>query len=101
MGLTGAMAATVISYALGLAASLALGRGAFALPIPWRTLAEAAAGTALMALVVSRLPALGGAAELALKAGLGGLAYAAVVIALDAGRLRSRAGAALRLRAAA
>jgi hypothetical protein len=58
------------------------------------------AGTAVMALVVSRLPALGGVLELGLKAGLGALAYAIVVFALDAGALRSRAGAVLRLRRA-
>lgn len=100
LGLTGAMAATVISYALGLAASLVLGRGAMALPIPWRTLGEAVVGTAVMALVVSRLPALGGVLELGLKAALGALAYAVVVFVLDAGALRSRAGAILRLRRA-
>jgi O-antigen/teichoic acid export membrane protein len=96
MGLTGAMAATVISYGIGLAASLALGRGPHALPIPWRALAEAAFATAAMALAVSRLPALGGVLELGLKAGVGALVYGVVALALDAGGLRSRGGAALR-----
>lgn len=97
MGLTGAMAATVISYGLGLAASLALGRGPLALPIPWRALGEAAFATAAMALAVSRLPAPGGVLELGLKAGVGALVYGAVVFALDAGGLRSRGGAAVRM----
>jgi O-antigen/teichoic acid export membrane protein len=97
LGLTGAMAATVISYALGLAASLVLGRGTMALPIPWRTLGEAVVGATVMALAVSLAPELGGVLELGVKAGLGALVYGLVVFVLDAGALRSRAGAAFRL----
>ena len=43
-----------------------------------------------MAVVVSRIPAFGGLLELALKASVGGLVYAVVVLLLDAGGLRSR-----------
>jgi O-antigen/teichoic acid export membrane protein len=103
-GLTGALAATLISYALGAAAAWALGRGEFALPIPWRTLAEASFASALMGLAVVSLPALGGVAELALKAGVGAVVYGAAAYVLDAGGLRSRAAGALqtlRARAAA
>ncbi len=96
-GLDGALAATVASYALGLAAFLVMGRGATAMPIPWRTLACAGAGAALMALAVSQVPAVGGIAELILKAGAGALVYGGVVWALDAGDLRSRAGQAFSL----
>jgi O-antigen/teichoic acid export membrane protein len=96
LGLTGALAATLISYALGAVAAWALARGALALPIPWSSLGQAAAGAALMAAAVSRLPALGGLAELALKAGVGVAVYAVVVWSLDAGGLRSRGEAALR-----
>lgn len=100
-GLDGALWATLASYALGLAASAALGRRLLALPVPWLTLLQAAAASALMALVVSRLPALGGLPELAMKAGLGGLVYGAVIGLTDAGALRSRAVGLLRARSAA
>jgi len=96
LGLDGALVATLASYGLGLAASLALGRGSMALPIPWRTVAQAGFATAAMALAVSRLPAFGGIVELLLKAGVGAAVYGAIAWLLDAGGLRSRAGQALR-----
>ncbi|WP_374570850.1 polysaccharide biosynthesis C-terminal domain-containing protein [Phenylobacterium sp.] len=99
-GLDGALYATLASYALGLAASAALGRRAMPLPIPWLTLAQALGASAIMAFVVTRLPASGGLIELALKAGAGALVYGAVVAVLDAGRLRSRALAMLKARRA-
>lgn len=94
-GLEGALAATLASYALGLVASALIGRRAMALPVPWRTLAQAAAAAAAMAVVVTRLPALGGLPELALKALVGAAVYGIAAFALDAGGLRSRGGAAL------
>lgn len=97
MGLQGALVATVISYALGLAASAALGRRLMALPVPWITLAQAATASALMALAVSRIPAFGGLAELIAKSAAGAAVYGLAAYALDAGGLRSRAGQALRL----
>jgi len=97
MGLQGALVATVISYALGLAASAALGRRLMALPVPWITLAQAATASALMALAVSRIPAFGGLAELIAKSAAGAAVYGLAAYALDAGGLRSRAGHALRL----
>jgi O-antigen/teichoic acid export membrane protein len=97
MGLQGALAATVISYALGLVASAALGRRLMALPVPWITLAQAATASVLMALAVSRIPAFGGLGELVAKSAAGALVYGLVAYALDAGGLRSRAGQALRL----
>jgi len=96
LGLTGAVISTLASYGLGLGASIALGRGPMALPIPWRALAKAGLGAAAMTAVVLRLPAPGGVAELALKAGVGAAVYAMVVCLLDAGGLRSRAGDLLR-----
>lgn len=98
LGLDGALWATLISYALGLAASAALGYRLLALPVPWTTLAQAAAASALMAFAVSRIPALGGLPELALKAAVGGLVYGAVIYVVDAGALRSRAIGLLRAR---
>ena len=96
LGLQGALIATLASYALGLAASALLGRRLMALPVPWLTLAQALGASALMALAVTRIPALGGLPELAAKAGLGALVYGLAVYLLDAGALRSRAGQALR-----
>jgi O-antigen/teichoic acid export membrane protein len=95
-GLDGALWATLASYALGLTASAALGTRLLALPLPWLTLAQAAAASALMAAVVVRIPAMGGLPELAAKAAAGGLVYGLAIYLVDAGRLRSRAGTALR-----
>ncbi len=99
-GLEGALAATVASYALGLLMSVGLGRGPMALPIPWGTLAQTMFATLIMAIVVGRLPALGGLVELALKASVGGATYGGLVIAMDAGGLRGWCGQALRARRA-
>lgn len=96
LGLQGALISTLASYALGLVASALLGRRLMALPAPWLTLAQALGASALMALAVTRVPALGGLAELAAKAALGALVYGLAVYLLDAGALRSRAGQALR-----
>jgi O-antigen/teichoic acid export membrane protein len=91
-GLPGAMWATTASYALGLAASLTLGRLARAMPIPLAAIAKAAFASALMAAAVAALPALGGALELAIKAIVGIVTYGLAAYALDIGGLRSRAG---------
>ncbi len=90
-GLDGALWATPASYALGLAASAWLGRRAIVLPIPWLALAQAAGGSLLMAVAVTRLPALGGLPELLAKTAVGALVYGVAMAAIDAGGLRSRA----------
>ncbi|HWA61127.1 MAG TPA: lipopolysaccharide biosynthesis protein [Caulobacteraceae bacterium] len=90
-GLDGALWATTASYALGLAASMGLGRRALPLPFPTGTFLGAALATLAMTLVVLRLPSWGGIAELALKAGCGGLVYGLVAGALDVGGLRAKA----------
>ncbi len=87
-GLAGAVWATAASCGLGLAASIGLGRGCLALPLPWRDLAKAATATAVMAAVVSALPPLGSWLELACKTSAGALAYGAALLALDGGGLR-------------
>lgn len=96
LGLTGALAATLASYGLGLAASIALSSGAIRMPIPWTALVQSAAASTAMALVVVRLPDLGGAPELAIKAAAGGLVYGALIALMDAGGLRSRAAGLIR-----
>ncbi|MBA4804716.1 MAG: lipopolysaccharide biosynthesis protein [Brevundimonas sp.] len=87
-GVMGAAWATAASFALGLAATLTLGRAVLPLPVAWDSLLRCAAATALMALVVRALPPLGGAAELVLDAGVGALVYAAAALTLNAAGVR-------------
>ena len=89
-GLPGAMWATTASYALGLVASIGLGRRAQPLPLPIWPLVRAALASATMGAVVARLPSLGGLAELGLKAGVGALVYGLAAYALDVADVRSR-----------
>lgn len=89
-GLDGALWSTLASFAIGLVASFALGRRVLALPIPWTSLIQAAFASAVMAVAVSVTPALGGLAELLLKSGVGAAVYLGLVLAIDAGGLRSR-----------
>lgn len=103
-GVDGAMWATLASYAIGAAASFALGRRAMPLPIPLDALWKALAACLAMTLAVGRLPAFGGFPELILKAATGALVYGAAVLALNAAGLRGRVLAlisGLRARAAA
>jgi len=88
-GIAGAMWSTAVSYALGAGMSWLLGRRAMPLPVPLDVIWRAALACAAMAAVVSQIPAFGGFLELVLKAGVGGLVYALVVLLLDAGGLRS------------
>ena len=90
IGLGGALWATLISYALGMAASWALGRRALALPIPWATLARSGGATLAMALAVLCIPAFGGFWELAAKAVAGAAVYGVLAFALDICGVRSR-----------
>jgi O-antigen/teichoic acid export membrane protein len=94
-GLAGAVWATTASYAIGLGASLVIGRRAQPLPLPLGALARTAAATALMGVVVAAMPRWGGIAELAAKACAGALVYAAAAYVLDLAGLRSRARSAL------
>jgi len=103
LGLQGAMIATTASYGLGLAASIGLGRFAQPLPLPLGAVAKAAVASAVMGVAVSRLPSLGGVAELGLKALAGAAVYGALAYALDIAELRSKGRGAigvLRARAA-
>jgi hypothetical protein len=84
------MVATAASYGLGLIASIALGRLARPLPLPLGEALRAALASLVMAAVVVRMPALGGGAELLIKAGAGALAYAAAAYLLDLAGLKGR-----------
>ncbi|MDO8411417.1 MAG: lipopolysaccharide biosynthesis protein [Phenylobacterium sp.] len=89
-GLDGALWATVASYGLGLAASMTLGARSLRLPVPWTPFLQTIFATAVMGAAVAQVPALGGWAELILKAGLGAIVFGAITFALDTGALRSR-----------
>ncbi len=87
-GLMGAAWATAASFALGLAATRIIGRRIMALPIPWDSLIRCSIATGVMALVVARLPAIGGFPELMMDAFVGGLVYAAAALTLNAAGVR-------------
>jgi O-antigen/teichoic acid export membrane protein len=87
-GLMGAAWSTAASFGIGMVATWLIGRRVVALPIPWESLARCGVATGLMALAVSRLPAIGGFGELVLDAGVGGLVYAAAALTLNAAGVR-------------
>jgi O-antigen/teichoic acid export membrane protein len=88
LGLTGAALATALSYSLGLAAAILIGRRVLPLPAPWPALLRCGVATAVMAAVVLVMPSPGGLPELLLKAGVGTLVYGLVAVALDAAGVR-------------
>jgi O-antigen/teichoic acid export membrane protein len=87
-GLLGAAWATVISFALGLAATLVMGRRVLALPVAWESLIRCAIATGLMAAAVLALPPIGGLAELILDACVGAIVYAGAALVLNAAGIR-------------
>ncbi|HST92086.1 MAG TPA: lipopolysaccharide biosynthesis protein [Brevundimonas sp.] len=87
-GLMGAAWATAASFAAGMIATMLIGRRVMALPVPWESLIRCSVATAAMALVVSRLPAIGGFPELMLDASVGGLVYAAAALTINAAGVR-------------
>ncbi|MDB5439685.1 MAG: hfsF [Caulobacteraceae bacterium] len=89
-GAQGAAAATALSFILGAASSFTLGRGAMPLPLPWKTLAQAVGASLAMSAAVLVLPSPGGVLELLLKAVVGAAVYGLLILAMDAGGLRSK-----------
>ena len=87
-GVMGAAWSTAASFGVGMLATMAMGRRVVPLPIPWDSLIRCCVAAGVMALVVSRLPALGGVAELALDATAGALVYAAMALILNASGVR-------------
>jgi O-antigen/teichoic acid export membrane protein len=87
-GLQGALWATLASYGLGALASYGLGRRVLSLPLPWQTLVKSTLAAGGMAVAVRLVPASGGVAELAAKAGIGGLAYGLLAVALNVADVR-------------
>ncbi len=88
IGLMGAVYATLACYALALVLLASVGRRFAPLAWPWSDFFRIALACAAMALGVAALPALGGFAELVMKASLGAVIYAAAVLALDAAGVR-------------
>ncbi|MDP3405927.1 MAG: lipopolysaccharide biosynthesis protein [Brevundimonas sp.] len=91
MGVMGAAIATTISFAIGAAASMVMGRPIVAMPVPWDTLVRCGVASALMGAAVMSLPAPGGFAEVVLKAGVGACVYAAAALLLNAAGVRDLA----------
>lgn len=87
-GLMGAAWATAASFGVGMVSTWLIGRRVMALPIPWESLARCGVATAVMALAVSRLPAIGGFRELMMDASVGGIVYAIVALTLNAAGVR-------------
>ena len=89
-GIAGAAAATVIAYFLSLLVCAWLGRKYFPLPLPWTDWLKAGAATAVMAVVVMSLPAIGSAWLMLLAQGLiGALVYIGCALALNVADCRS------------
>lgn len=86
--LLGAVIATVGSYALGLAVLAGMGRRLIALPLPLIDLLKIGVAALAMWPVIWALPDLGSWPELFLKVAAGGISYAVVAFALDAGGAR-------------
>ena len=87
-GLIGAAWATAASFAVGLLATMMIGRRVVALPIPWENLIRCGIATGVMAVAVAALPPIGGFGELMLDAAVGGLVYALAALTLNAASVR-------------
>lgn len=87
-GVVGAAWATAVSFAIGLSATILLGRRVLPLPAPWSALARCGLAAAVMALAVNALPAIGGFPELVLDASVGAAVYGAVALVLNAAGVR-------------
>ncbi len=90
-GVLGAAWSTAASFGIGLIATIILGRGPLAMPVPWATIVRCSIACGLMALVVRALPSPGGVVELMLHASVGGIVYAIAVVILNAAGVRDLA----------
>ena len=88
IGLMGAVCATVACYALALVLLGVVGRKLAPLAWPWADFAKVAGACAAMAIVVNFMPAVGGLAELMMKAIVGAAAYVMAALVLDAAGAR-------------
>jgi len=92
-GLSGAVWATLTAYGIGLVLSFVVARRSFPLPLPVKVFGQSAFACALMAGAVLALPDavdnLADVLELLVKAAVGALVYAAVVLSLNAANCRT------------
>lgn len=95
MGLMGAVWATVIAYALGLAINVVLMAAVFPLPIPARESMKALAGTLIMCAVLKAVPFPASALGLMAMILAGSVCYAAAAFGFDLVGVRTRAVAML------
>ena len=86
--LMGAVAATLISYALGIAILALRGRRWLALAFPFIEAGKITLAALAMWPVITLIPAYGSWLELFIKASAGGCVYIAMVLVLDAGGAR-------------
>ncbi len=89
IGLMGAAISTVLGYFIGVLASIIMARNIMPMPLPWKDLALCSLCALAMALVVTRLPQIGGFAELMLDAGVGALVYGILAYGTNAGGVRN------------
>ncbi|CAN5270621.1 polysaccharide biosynthesis protein HsfF [soil metagenome] len=87
-GVLGAAWATAISFGLGMAVTLILGRRVVPLPIPWDCLIRCLIAAGLMALVVRAIPPIGGFVELMVDASVGAIVYGAAAVTMNAAGVR-------------
>jgi len=90
IGAKGAAYGTLVAYAGGLAASIFLGRGVFALPAMPGALARIAASTFAMAAAISFLTIKDPLLSLLIKAAGGALIYCVLIVVFDVGGLRGQ-----------
>lgn len=88
-GLMGAVAATLLSYGLGLIVLFAVGRSLIAFPIPIKDIAKVSLAALCMWPVIAVLPDWGTWPELLIKSATGGAVYLIAAILLDAADARS------------
>ena len=88
-GIIGAVAATIISYAIGILVIAGRGRRYVAFPFPFVPFLKILAASLAMWPAIAIIPEFGGWPELIAKAIAGAIVYAAAALAIDAGGARS------------
>lgn len=99
IGLMGAAYSTVACYALALVLLAVVSRRLAPLAWPWLDFLRIAGACAAMAIAVRLMPALGGVAELSLKACTGAVVYVLAALAFNAAGARAAAQQFIRRRA--
>jgi O-antigen/teichoic acid export membrane protein len=93
LGAVGAAYGTLAAYALGLVASIFVGRTAFAMPFPARDLVKIVLATLVMVAALAPIPDFGNFPSLSLKVILGAAIYLCMAVVLGIGDIRQRIAA--------